>query len=96
MTYLFTDYALMFVSNFFVVFLLGLQSKNVNQSRYVAAIMTSFGISMGQFLFAKFAATGNMMAFAVCAAGGCAGIGFSIWFYDNFLHVRRSRVSILK
>lgn len=91
MTYTPVDYLLMFCSSFFVVFLLGLQSKNVNQSRYFAAIVTSFGISVGQFLFAKYAATGNVTAFLTCAIGGCMGIAFSIWFYDTVLHKRREK-----
>lgn len=86
------DYLLMFVSSFFVVFLLGLQSKNVNQSRYVAAIITSFGISLAQFFFVKYAANGDYIVFMVCAIGGCMGIAFSIWFYDNVL--RRNRATV--
>lgn len=91
MSYSPVDYGLMFASSFFVVFLLGIQSKNVNQSRYLAAIVTSFGISIGQFLFAKYASTGNLWAFLTCATGGCAGIAYSIWFYDNVLHHRRHK-----
>jgi hypothetical protein len=86
------DILLMFISNFFVVFLLGLQSKNVNQGRYTAAIVTSFGISSANFAFIKYAATGSYMTFAVCALGGCCGIAFSIWFYENVLESRRSSV----
>jgi hypothetical protein len=76
---------LMFLSNFFVVFLLGIQSKNVVQSRYYAAVFTSFGISIGQFLFTKFAATGGIAEFLVCAAGGCMGIAFAIFFHDRLM-----------
>ena len=83
------DYFAMFFASFTVVFLLGLQSKNVNQSRYFAAILTSFGISASNFTFVKYASNGNSTAFWVCAAGGCLGIAFSIWFYDNILHTRR-------
>lgn len=75
----------MFLSNMFSVFLLGIQSKNVMYSRYIAAVVTSFGISIGNFLFAKFAANGGMMEFFVCAAGGCAGIASSIFFHDRFM-----------
>lgn len=89
MTYTFADFFTMFWSNFFVVFLLGLQSKNVNQSRYVAAVVTSFGISVAQFIFVKYAATGSYDAFFICAAGGCSGIAFSIWFYDEVMHRHR-------
>lgn len=91
MTYELSDYFGMFWSNFSVVFLLGLQSKNVNQSRYMAAVVTSFGISVGQFLFVKYASSGSLFAFGICAAGGCAGIAFSIWFYANFMEKRRAR-----
>ena len=83
------DYFAMFFASFFVVFLLGLQSKNVNQSRYTAAIVTSFGISVSNFTFVKYASTGGHASFWVCAIGGCLGIAFSIWFYDNILHTRR-------
>lgn len=78
-------YVLMFLSNMFSVFLLGIQSKNVMYSRYVAAVVTSFGISVGNFLFAKFAANGGLIEFFVCAAGGCSGIASSILFHDKFM-----------
>lgn len=75
----------MFFSNFFVVFLLGLQSKNVNQGKYFAAVTTSFGISVSQFIFVKYVAHGSYLTFAICATGGCFGIAFSIWFYKHFI-----------
>jgi hypothetical protein len=90
MTYALTDYLTMFWSNFAVVFLLGLQSKNVNQGHYMAAVVTSFGISVSQFVFIKYAATGSYEAFAICAAGGCCGIAFSIWFYRYFMERNRA------
>lgn len=79
------DYIVMFWSNFAVVFLLGLQSKNVNAGRYVASVATSVGISVSQFIFVKYAASGSYLAFVACAAGGGAGIAFSIWFYQRFM-----------
>lgn len=79
------DYGVMFVSNFILVFLLGLQSKNVNAGRYIAAITTSFGISVANFLFVKYATKGSYDVFVVCAVGGCAGISASIWFWQNFM-----------
>jgi hypothetical protein len=89
MTHTLADYFTMFCSNFFVVFLLGLQSKNVNQGMYLAAITTSFGISIANFVFVKYAAVGSYDVFAVCAAGGMAGIAFSIWFYKHFFERKR-------
>lgn len=85
MSYGAADYLLMFAANFAVVFLLGLQSRNVTAGRYVAAIVTSFGISVANFTFIKYAADGSLDAFAFCAAGGCVGIAASIWFYENVI-----------
>ena len=78
-------YALLFFGSFVSVFLMGLQSKNVNQGRYLAAVVTSFGISVSQFIFVHFASTGNYSVLAVSSAGGCIGIACSIWFYQTFL-----------
>lgn len=83
MTY--SESALVFFGAFISVFLLGLQSKNVNQGRYLAAVVTSFGISVSQFIFIKYAAAGSLVVFALSAAGGCLGITCSIWFYQVFL-----------
>ena len=77
------DYAAMFASTFFVVLFLGLQSKNVMHSRYIAAMATSLGISVSQFVFTKYAAVGGTDTLAVCALGGMMGIATSIWLYDN-------------
>ncbi len=76
---------IVFVSQFASVFLLGLQSRNVNQRRYVAAVVTSFLISISQFVFIRVAATGDVILFVSMAAGGCLGIATSIWFYDRFM-----------
>lgn len=85
------DYAAMWSATFALVFLLGIQSRNVQRSHYFAAILTSLGISIGNFTFIKFAAAGTFDAFAVCAVGGCMGIAFSIWFSDNVLHKRPAK-----
>lgn len=91
MSYSALNYLLMFGSSFFMVFLLGLQSKNVNQGHYLAAIITSFGISVANFLFVKYAAAGDYLVFAVCATGGCCGIAASIWFYKHVIERRQRR-----
>lgn len=79
------DILIMFGTCFLQVFLLGLQSKNVNQGRYAAAVVTSFGISVANFTFVKYAAGGSMTAFVSTSVGGCCGIAASIWFYKNFM-----------
>lgn len=87
------DYVLMFASNFSIVFLLGLQSRNVVAGRYFAAVVTSLGISVGNFMFIRFAATGDPSTFVVCASGGCCGVAASIWFYENVVLKRFKRES---
>lgn len=91
MTHTFIDYLLMFVGSFVLVFLLGIQSRNVVAGRYLAAVMTSFGISVSNFIFVKYAATGSYDVFFVNAAGGCLGIAGSIWFYKHILERRHAR-----
>ncbi|WKZ86325.1 hypothetical protein N5B55_05065 [Ralstonia pickettii] len=78
-------------ATFFSVFLMGLQSRNVNQGRYLASVVTSFGISVGNFTFARYASTGSLAAFFTSAAGGMAGIAFAIWFYKRFMEKRHGR-----
>lgn len=89
MTHAFLDYLLMFTGSFVLVFLLGIQSRNVVAGRYLAAVATSFGISVSNFIFVKFAATGSYDVFFVNAAGGCLGIAGSIWFYKHILERRK-------
>lgn len=81
---------ILFATSFGSVFLLGIQSKNVNQGRYIAAMVTSFGISVGQFTFAHAAASGTLSAFAASAAGGMLGIAASIAFYKRFMKKKRA------
>jgi len=91
MTHSLIEYLLMFAGSFVLVFLLGIQSRNVVAGRYMAAIMTSFGISLSNFIFVKYAATGSYDVFFVNAAGGCLGIAGSIWFYKHILERRHAR-----
>lgn len=93
MSWNYFDLATMFFSSFTLVFLLGFQSKNVQSSRYWAAIGTSFGISLANFMFVKFAATGGLLPFAICAAGGCIGIAASIWVGDNVFRKRTESIN---
>lgn len=82
----FADVGLLFAGSYVVVFLLGLQSKNVVMGRYVAAVLTSCGINISQFIFVKYAAGGSALALVVSTLGSCMGIASSIWFSKNVLH----------
>jgi hypothetical protein len=79
------SYVPLFLASFFVVFLLGLQSRNVNQGRYVWAVVTSFWISVSNFTFVRYAATGGLTTFWVSAAAGCLGIASSIWTHQHII-----------
>lgn len=85
MTHTFLEYLLMFCGSFVLVFLLGIQSRNVVAGRYFAAVATSFGISVSNFIFVKFAAAGSYDVFFVNATGGCLGIACSILFYQTLM-----------
>lgn len=81
----------MFVASFAMVFLMGLQSKNVNQSRYLAAALTSMGILGTQFLFTKIAAHGGLHEFLAIGIGGAAGVTASIWVHDTLREFARKQ-----
>lgn len=88
------DAMLLFGVTFLNVFFLGLQSRNVAGGRYMAAIVTSFFISIANFTFIRFAATGSVHAFAISAAGGCLGIACAIWFYQNVMKVEKRAATV--
>ena len=77
------DSLLLFISSFILVGLLGLQSKNVQHSRYLMAALTSIFISISQFIFVKIVATGNMIDLVVVCCGGAIGIVTAIWLHDR-------------
>lgn len=79
------DAAIIFLGAFTVVFLLGLQSRNVVAGRYLAAVMTSAGISLSQFIFVKYAAGGSVAVLLISTLGGCLGIATAIWFYKHIM-----------
>lgn len=83
------DAAIIFAGAFTVVFLLGLQSRNVVAGRYLAAVMTSAGISLSQFIFVKYAASGSLTVLGISTLGGCLGIASAIWFYGNVMERRK-------
>jgi hypothetical protein len=79
------DAAIVFLGNFFVVFLLGLQSRNVQAGRYLAAVLVSAGINISNFIFVKYAAAGAADVLFISTLGGCSGIACAIWFYQSVI-----------
>jgi hypothetical protein len=76
-----THALLCFASTFVAVFALGLQSLNVNQGHYLAAGITSLGISLGHIGLYKYMPDANLAAIAGYLAGGVLGIVTSMWFH---------------
>ena len=79
----------LFVSTFGLVFLLGLQSQNVNNGHYVGAFCTSFGISASQLVLYKLAPDADGAQLAAYIAGGPLGIISSMWAHRRIF--RRGR-----
>jgi hypothetical protein len=79
------QYIILFVASFFLVGLLGLQSKNVQHSRYIAAAITSMAISLANFVFVKVVATGGLDMMFTGMVGGACGIIVAIYAHDHHL-----------
>ena len=79
------DCGIVFGSAFFLVGLLGMQSKNVQHSKYVAAAITSMLISVSNFVFVKYAVSGGLVVLLLTAIGGACGVVTSIYLHDHHL-----------
>ena len=84
------NYVMLFFAAFFMVGLLGLQSKNVQHSRYLAAAMTSMGISLSNYIFVKSVAMGGIDTLLIVMVGGASGIMAAIYAHDHHL-MKRSK-----
>lgn len=90
------DHAILFLSTFFNVFLLGFNSKNVHQSRYFLAFAASWGITVAQYFFVRYAVSGDGMLFIVISGlGGSLGIVSAIYIHDRFTH-KKPKTPILR
>lgn len=83
------DAMILFWSSFLSIGLLGIQSKNVNQSKYAAAGITSLLITLTNAVFVKYMATGTPAYIAIAGLGASCGIMTSIWIYDNVINRKR-------
>ncbi len=79
------DYIILFTASFFLVGLLGLQSKNVQNSQYYMAALTSIAISVANFVFVKAVAIGSYDTLFVVMVGGASGIIVAIYAHDHLL-----------
>jgi len=85
------QYVLLFFAAFFLVGLLGLQSKNVQHSKYVAAAITSMAISIANFVFVKSVATGGFDMMFTGMVGGACGIIVAIYAHDHHIMKRKRK-----
>lgn len=79
-------WAILAIASFSTVFLMGLQSKNVMHSQYVAAFVTSVGIGVTNTIFIRFAVGDDMgMFFLFGVLPASFGICCSIWVHDKWM-----------
>jgi hypothetical protein len=83
------SWLLLAVASFLTVFLMGLQSKNVMHSQYVAAFVTSVGIGVCNTIFIRFAVGDGMVMFFIFGILPASfGICCSIWVHDKWMRRR--------
>lgn len=74
--------------SFINVFLLGVQTRNVAEGRYVPAFLTSLGITGAQFLFVRAAGEhGLLLVLLVSGLPGAVGIVAAIWAHKRLVGV---------
>jgi hypothetical protein len=78
------DMVILFSASFLLVGLLGLQSKNVQGSKYLAAAMTSVAITVANFFFIRLVVNDTgYTTLLVAGLGGALGIVSAIYLYDK-------------
>lgn len=70
----------------FSTMFLGIQSKNVNQSKYLAAACTSVAIGFCNLVTVKAILSDNPLDIALMITGGPIGIVTSIFLHDKYLN----------
>lgn len=85
------DLAVLFLSSFFVVFLLGFQSLNVNRGYKLLACLTSLGIAVCNYVLYKIIPNKDMdlLEFGFYAAGGPMGILLSMQVHELLENARQ-------
>ena len=82
--YISLDYMILFSASFLLVGLLGLQSKNVQGSKYAAAALTSIAITVANFFFIRLVVNDTgYTTLVVAGLGGALGIVSAIYLYDR-------------
>lgn len=79
--------AIIFLSAFIVVFLLGFQSLNVQGRHKWLAVITSIGISIANYFLYKLlpGSASNVYEFLAYTSGGPFGILLSMYAHDKFI-----------
>lgn len=73
-----------FISSLALTMFLGFQSKNVNQSKYVAAAITSVAISVCNLITVNAMVTKNPLLIGLMMFGSAIGITLSIFIHDRY------------
>tara|TARA_R110000787_G_scaffold260371_1_gene365609 strand:+ start:177 stop:512 length:336 start_codon:yes stop_codon:yes gene_type:complete len=88
------DMVILFSASFLLVGLLGLQSKNVQGSKYAAAALTSIAITVANFFFIRLVVNDTgYTTLVVAGLGGALGIVSAIYLYDRATERSKKRKS---
>ena len=89
------DMLILFSASFLLVGLLGLQSKNVQGSKYTAAAMTSIAITIANFFFIRLVVNDTgYTTLVVAGLGGALGIVTAIYLYDSATKKRKRKEAL--
>ncbi|MBE9538498.1 MAG: hypothetical protein IMF06_05405 [Proteobacteria bacterium] len=81
----------LFISSFFLIFLLGIQQQNVTHKLHGWSVVTSFAIAAAQVGFIKGTVAGEYVATVLqMGAGGGLGASLSIFVHSRWLHRPRN------
>ncbi len=77
---------MLFLAAFTTVFLLVFQQQNVIHKYYVLAVLTSFGITLGQiFIIHGIAADTNIVNVSMMMLGGGTGVVVSMFLHERLV-----------
>lgn len=76
---------IIFGASFLIVFLLAIQSKNTNASRYLAAAITAVGIAACNYALIKLISVTDWRLFGYYASGSALGVMSGIFAYDKLM-----------
>ena len=86
------DGMLLFIGSFFLVFALGFQQNNVQNSRYKSAFVNGIFIGVMNLLVLRIGPTASAVEMIAFLIGGALGSAAAIWFNGKIFIAPISRI----